>query len=198
MALYCMHREDVPIFDLAFAKNYLKIDHHDDDELLLQLILSAQRSVEDYADLALSHQRWKYVISTDMTYDYRVAHKMIGDQSWLRFVAPRNPVVRMESIHKVAGVKRVELTDYECIPHQEQTHICIPQATLESAAHLEMIFLAGYADPKAIPVFFIHAVLLTIAHFYKLRDADNTMSHQELTPKVRQMLRHAVVSNRII
>lgn len=198
MALYCLRRESTPVLELGFIKNYLKVDHTDDDELLTTLLLTAQQTVESHADLALTEQHWKYVISTDVVCDYRISRKCAEGRHWIQISTPLNPVRAVESVHKVVAGVGEDITAFKWIQHQEQSQICIPVSALGQAKSLEIVLAVGYSDPKTIPIFYLHAVLLTLSHFYQMRDAPSESRACDITPQVRQMLKHSVVYNRLV
>lgn len=199
MALHCLKRETHLILALDFVKNYLKVDHDDDDEIIQKITLSAQNLIEDYTGHSFSLQTWKLITSVQKTLDYHLTRNSFGAKNWLTVVLPKNPVRKIEKVELIAPMRNQNLEGYEVLTEEESTYIYIDFNAVHDFPKVAITFIAGYEDPESIPIFFRHAILLTVSEFYQGRDKESSeVSLMPVPPQVRRILQHKVMRNRIL
>lgn len=149
----------------AEAKLHLRVDGSDDDALIARLVAAARRSAEHETKRALVTQTW------DWTLD--------GFPRW--FEVPKPPLQSVDEITYLddAGAEQTLPTSvYRVDAAREPGRITLGYgqtwpSTYPVASAVTVRFVAGYGAAAAVPEDIKAAMLLTIAHWYRNREAVN-------------------------
>ena len=112
MKLVLVEQPTDEIISLKETKNYLRIDHDFDDDLLKMLIKSTRTAMEAIIQKSIMAQTWEYTIDHRSVSNSRsekrdIAHVFCGV---VTIPLPKSPVVEVLSV-KMRGEK-METTDY--------------------------------------------------------------------------------------
>lgn len=195
MTLFCLEQGAHLVLSIDFIKNYLKIDHSDDDELIANLTLTAQQLVENYAGVSFTRRRWKYITTPSRGNIARNAD--LKDK--LFYAIPCNPVEEICAIRLQKAQQLQELTDYSVSCTETLTELALDRKYLEKSTKIICEFISGFSSIKEIPVFLRHAVLLTVSDLYQQRNQlQISSSPHRLPPKVCSMLYGITAKNRLV
>lgn len=165
---------------LQEAKDHIRVDHADDDVVVLGLIATARRYVEDVTGRALITQSWRLNLSgwpSDVAGDWM---RMVTQDSAGAIRIAKSPVQSVESVKYVdedgtlvtLASNAYVLVQSDIVPtlvpsYQTTWPTCrlVPDA-------VRVEFTAGYGDqPESVPPTLRHAVLLLVGHYYANREA---------------------------
>lgn len=112
MKLVLIKQPTDEIISLREAKNYLRIDHNFDDELLKMLIKSTRTAMEAIIQKSIMAQTWEYTIDhcsvSNLRYEKRDVAKVFC--GIITIPLPKSPIVDVLSLKM--GNKTVQKTDY--------------------------------------------------------------------------------------
>lgn len=148
---------------LADAKNYLRVEHDADDELITSLITGARREVEIATRRVLMTQTWRLVL-----------HRWPAPR---RIVSPVNPLQSLAAVRvrdAEGGAMDANLAgsvlDAASVPGViDLAHVSLP-APGRALAGIEIDVTAGYGDAGDVPAPLVQAMRLLIARSYEQRD----------------------------
>jgi uncharacterized phiE125 gp8 family phage protein len=153
---------DEPI-SLAGAKQYLRVEHDSDDELIAALTAAARNAVERATRRVLVEQSWRIVLDR-----------------WPasgRIVAPVNPLRALEAARVLAADGEPAALDLDrftldtaSVPGViafERANVAEPGRAL---AGLELDVTAGYGAPADVPAPLVQAIRLLLARSYEQRE----------------------------
>ncbi len=149
---------------LLEAKNYLRVEHDDDDDLIEALIASARVQVEQAARRVLITQTWRIVLDRWPA------------SGWI--VSPVNPLVSLEAarVHPLEGAAVTLDTDAftlnaaaaPAIIAFERANVSQPGRTVGG---IELDVTAGYGDAvEDVPAPLRQAIRFLVARNYEQRD----------------------------
>lgn len=151
------------VVTLPEAKNFLRVDHDDEDLLISRILTAAQEYCEVFQNrtyLPTGYQYWLDGVPGEMVI-------------WL----PRPPVVSVDSV-KVFDVDGGEHVlppgsfDVDIISEPGRVLLReIPAVEPREFNTIVVEYTAGYQDPSKIPSRVRHAILLLTAHWYQNREA---------------------------
>src|SRR5690606_38541579 len=145
-------------------KDHLKVDHNDEDELLMTYLKSAREWAEGYTRRALLTQTLEMVLD-DFPLTFSLA-------------LMRPPLQSVTSV-KYYDKDNVEATwtDYEVDARSEpgQIHFnSMPGTALLESGGVVVRYVAGYGnDPALVPSPIVQGILMTVAHRYENRETIN-------------------------
>jgi uncharacterized phiE125 gp8 family phage protein len=149
---------------LADAKNFLRVEHDDDDELIGELIASARMQVEQAARRVLITQQWRIVLDRWPA------------SGWI--VSPVNPVVSLDAarvfpfegaaVSLIAAQFTINAAAAPAIIAFQRTNVIAPGRT---SGGIELDVTAGYGDAADdVPAPLRQAIRLFVARNYEHRD----------------------------
>lgn len=155
---------------LAVAKEYLRIGHDGEDDLVMRLIQSARARIEQEAAFALVAQ----VLKVNWT-------------SWPASLAgrgvllPRRPALSLVSVQTVGADEGV--TDHTDRFRLECGRLCLRPWSLapaiETGGWIEIVYEAGFGSVDDVPDDLKEAVLRLVAASYRARAATGSSSNAE-------------------
>ncbi len=139
---------------LAEAKNYLKIDFAEDDELLTKIIEAATQKFEKYTSRALIQQMW------------RVTYRQLARISLTLPIRPALQLKRIQCVSFDGVVTHFNLADAGIDTKMGELHFY----TFPYGYFVKVNYLAGYGtNPEDIPADIKTTLLNHIAHMYENR-----------------------------
>ena len=153
--------------ELAFVKDYLKVDFTDDDALILVLIKAARNYVEIFSGRVLMTTK------VSKTYD-----GFSSDYSATSIELESSPVASVESVKYLdcdGNEKIWATTEYKVSTRSEITCITPKSvtsfpATLNEVSAVTVEYTLGYTSAANVPGAFIQAMLLMIGKNYECRE----------------------------
>ena len=147
--------------DLAFMKNYMKVDIDNDDVLIDKLIRSAVESVERYISRSLIPKTVQAIFT--------------GTESWKSL--PILPVGEISEVKTVLqdGTETIHAAgNYQVSGGIEDKHVHAPTVmTLSGGRALDQVkitYKAGYAKSSIIPMPILETIWLMVTLSYQRRD----------------------------
>lgn len=160
-------------------KDHLRVDHNDEDELLMAYLKGAREWAEGYARRAFLTQTLEMVID-----DWPPSFT-------LGLMRPPLQSVTSVTYYDEDNVSAV-WTDYEVDARSEPGRIhfnSTPGTALLESGGIAVRYVAGYgSDPALVPSTITQAVLLTVAHWYENREAINVGNIINEAPMGAKML----------
>ncbi len=164
MAAVLIEGPAVEPVSLAEAKNYLRVEHEEDDELIGELIESARVQVEQAARRVLVTQQWRIVLDRWPA------------SGWI--VSPVNPLVSLDAarvfpfegaaVSLVAAEFTINTASAPAIIAFERGNVIAPGRT---SGGIELDVTAGYGDSaEDVPAPLRQAIRLLVARNYEHRD----------------------------
>ncbi len=150
---------------LAEAKKHLRVDHDDDDTLIMGLIATARRSCEIRA-------RRSFVTQT-----LEMSLEAWPDSEIVLPMPPLQSVTSITYIDAAGATQTVPSTDYLVYPNVEPGLVLLkstaawPSAELQAGPGIKLRYVAGYGLAIAVPALYKAAMLLMIGHLYENREA---------------------------
>lgn len=166
---------------LAAAKDYLRIGHDGEDDLVLQLIQGARARIEQEAALALVEQTLQ-----------------IAWSSWPAALAgrgarlPRRPAKTLISVRSIdAEAAETDLTDrfrLECGRLGLRPWSLLP--AIDTGGHVDVVYQAGFGASESVPDDLKEAVLRLVSLSYHSRNASSAPTNLDapLPSDVRSIL----------
>ncbi|MEX2126867.1 MAG: head-tail connector protein [Xanthobacteraceae bacterium] len=148
---------------LAEAKQFLRVEHDADDELIAALVAAARNAVEFATRRVLITQAWRIVLDR---------WPAAG-----RIVAPVNPLRALAAARVLAEDGEPTALDVDAFTLDtaslpgviafERANVAEPGRSL---AGIELDVTAGYGDAADVPAPLTHAIRLLLARSYEHRD----------------------------
>lgn len=161
-----------PLVTLPKIKNYLRIDHDEDDAQLKLLVGAATSLVEQEIGQTLLIKTWQ-----------RQGPTTFGGKGSAWIVLPNPPILRILSVGEVEDdgsihpIQRFTLEADRPIP---------TLAVSEVVQKLDVVYQAGFGEkPSAVPAALRQAVLMLAADMYEHRTAERCLAANSI---VRVML----------
>ena len=171
MGIQLIDKASDTVVSVAEAKMYLRIDHGEEDELLMHLIRLSTSWVEQETGRSLLRQKWSYT-HTNTTLDL-----------------PHGPVTSVESIRVKRRILRP--SEYEVEPYRSSLRIKIP--FVWGRVPLTVVYWAGFGDrPEDVPLALRHAVMTTLAHIYENRSTTSVLGFPPVEPWIQYHRRMAL------
>ncbi|WP_176083419.1 head-tail connector protein [Martelella sp. HB161492] len=142
------------------AKNYLRIDHDDDDELITGLIVTARKHLEALTGLSLMTQSWRlYRDSWPKSGMISLAHGPVASVSSVT-------VYDAEGNANAVALDRARLDGTARPVRFYLPEIAAARASMNG---IEVDFIAGYGAAADVPEPAKAAITRHVAHMYALR-----------------------------
>lgn len=175
----------VPVVTTAEAKQHMRVDLPDDDDLIDNLVQAATNTVENLTGRSLLEQTWKWLLDV-----------FPGKNELL---IPRARVISVASLKSTdqADVQTLfaaanYIVDIDSEPGRLVKRIGVSwpaNGGLREANAVEMIFKAGYGNTSAtVPRDLRQAVLMLAGHFYENRETTISMDLKEIPFGVRALV----------
>lgn len=149
--------------NIAELRDHLRLDHTDEDATLYRLIRAARQTCEDYCERAFVTQTWKLYLDTWPT----------------EIECPRPPLIAVSSIAYVdtdGDSQTLSSATYTVDTDSEPGRIYLaynqswPSIRSQDKA-ITVTYTAGYGTTgQSVPEPIRHAILLTAADLYELRE----------------------------
>lgn len=173
MSEVCVAPISVGVVPLAWVKNYLKVDHSDDDALIQSLINSAQGMIENYARVSLTQKRWRKSAAI-VRGENKTPKGRRSDTYWGPIVLSINPFVEIVSVTLKTCRDSKEIEDFKTIERGSRAGVYLARHVLEGDAFVSVDFVAGYSDVTHVPSLYKDALCLAVHHLYQARDSLDT------------------------
>jgi uncharacterized phiE125 gp8 family phage protein len=155
---------DEPV-TLADMKEHLRVELHDDNDLITDLMRAAREHVEDFTNRQLMLATWTYTLRT-----------FPGSRI---IELPKAPLSSVTSIKydDDDGTEQTFSSDYYSVyTNTEPGYVELDQdynweSTYGDSQDVTITFVAGYATAAAVPFQLKHAIKLLVAHWYEHREA---------------------------
>lgn len=172
---------DVEPISLTQAKNWLRIDHSDEDELVAALIASARLIVESASGRMLISQTWRIVMDEWPAGDIIVPLAPVSEVLALRMVSPTGAsglIAPSSYVAVVAG------------GHARIRFLTAPPAPQKSIGGIEIDVELGFSSsPQGVPETLKTAMRLLIARWYEQRgDVENDGAFERMPPSVAALI----------
>lgn len=199
---------------LAEAKNHLRIDYSDDDDLITALIGAATRWTEDYCDRTWCHTKWTLrldsfygPVGSPVQFGLRADGNNIegrkGTVPNLDVELPRPPIVFSGVNTAVtitytpsagAATTTLSATEYR-VDRNSTPGVCRPLYGQTWPSHLvdqnstTVTWWAGYSgDGTSVPATAKAAILMLVAHLWKNREMTTEAALSEVPVGTRALL----------
>ncbi|WP_039455872.1 head-tail connector protein [Candidatus Jidaibacter acanthamoebae] len=151
-AMRRLNKEHGLALDITQVKNFLKIEHNTDDDLIKTMINAAVEVCENYTGLALINQEWLIQFSDIATYKIELP------------------------IRPIENIKQVEIRYHDGskmkygLEHYSLDQNCLLLHVTPIAAQIDIICKCGYGSSfAAIPAHLGSILLEHVAHLYESR-----------------------------
>ena len=196
MGLIQLHKPALEPIDLTMVKDYLRIDHHDEDALIEHLIRTARQSVESYTARSFIRQAWRFT--------FNAGHGQIVDEEDALYHHHRSRGIELPRSPFIEMIDKPQLIDSYGTRTIEGYHLNmasrlgyfyfnqLPATVLNTFGQIQIDFWAGYGgSPDDVPEPLRHAILITLGHLYKHQSSanDNGMIFLPLAESVVQLIR---------
>ncbi|MGQ4272459.1 head-tail connector protein [Terrihabitans sp. B22-R8] len=157
MPLFLLTKPDEEPVSLDDIRGFLRLDHDDEDELLVRLIAAARRHVETATGKKLMTQIWRLVL------DDWPASGLVN--------VPLSPLVAV----RAARLRRADGTEVPLdaggwvLDCSARLHIAGGPAVLRPFGGIEVDVEAGFGPAAAVPPDLAQAMRLLVAHWYEHR-----------------------------
>ena len=150
--------------NLQEVKQFLRVDHNDDDNLILGLITVARERAENITHRALITQTWQLYLDDWPNEDY--------------IELPYPPLQGVVSVYYVDYEGTATLwaaTNYDEDVYIEPGRLMLaygiewPTVTLDVGSAIRVQYTCGYGTPDDVPIELKHAMKLHIADLYEMR-----------------------------
>jgi uncharacterized phiE125 gp8 family phage protein len=157
MSLKLLEPSSTLLLPLRDVKNYLRIDHDIEDDLIKHLILLATQWVEEATGKSLLRQKWSYTHQNNV------------------LLLPNPPIVEVLEVRTKRKILAPK--DFEIHSKRGKTEIHIPFAWEKRT--FTVVYLAGFGEtPEDLPLALQHAVLTTVGYLY-----ENRLDSQDIRKK---------------
>lgn len=173
MQLVCMQLPQQEPISVGEAKQFLRIDHELEDDLLERLIQMARSIIEDYTQRSLLTQVWRLTTKIiPSRRSYLLSKKMYPGQWGVDL--PRAPFVKLAA--EPLFVDKTTGPEYQIASNYGRGRLLFKVEDVEQQT-LQIDFVAGYGDkPESVPPVLRQALLLLVAQLYQQRGE----SHQKV------------------
>lgn len=151
-----LHRSKSNFITLKAAKQYLRIDHSDDDELIQEMIATVLNIAEDYLGKTLVLSNWKTTIYNDLPETIKLSR------------SPLNKIIHFK-IYKNNDESIDLKDDFYCVDYQFEK---IKIRKSFSALKIEITYQTGY---ETLPLPLKQGMLEHLAKIYDLRGVDQAI-----------------------
>jgi uncharacterized phiE125 gp8 family phage protein len=150
-------------FSLAYAKDFLRVEHEADDELIAALIAAARGEIELATRRVLLTQTWRIVL-----------HRWPAPRRVASPVNPLRTLVAVRVFDAEGGSIEANLAgavlDTASVPGAiDLTNVALP-APGRAVAGIELDVTAGYGEAADVPTPLVQALRLLVARAYEHRD----------------------------
>lgn len=165
MALIDLAPPSVEPVDLAYAKQFLRVDGHDEDTLIANLISTTRHQIENMISRTLLMRSFRYRGTVPNAYCLSL---------------PRPPLLVVTSVILYDGNGQsviVPATDYVVNARRDPGELSLKQGNswadyIDIPSEIEIEFSAGYgASADDVPLPLKQALLLLLAQHYEYRDS---------------------------
>lgn len=173
MQLNLIKKPSCEIITLEEAKNYLRIDHDYDDDLILNFIQATREAIESIIQKSIMKQVWSYQLDNRSICNFDSGESnypsVFGDI--MRIPLPKPPI--MEILNVVIDDKVYEKKAYYLDQTGGQFYLCVSCANIIGKKRKVLItieYAAGIADSvQNIPYQLKLANLMLVANAYQER-----------------------------
>ncbi|MEM9421178.1 MAG: head-tail connector protein [Pseudomonadota bacterium] len=146
---------------LSDLKSALRVDHSDDDTIIIQIAETARAFIERRLDMAFLRQTWSFTLD-------HIPHGGVT-------LRPRRLIdVTSVSVKYGDGVANTLADSKWCLFRRDPAHITVdaPQSEGEEPlTELQILFNAGFPSVADIPAELLRALYMLTAHYYEEREA---------------------------
>ena len=172
---------DVEPISLIQAKNWLRIDHSDEDELVAALIASARLIVESASGSMMITQSWRIVMDAWPTGDINVP------------LAPVSAILALRTLETTGASVLVAPSSYVADISGGQGRIRFlkaPPTPQKSIGGVEIDVELGFSSsPQGVPETLKTAMRLLIARWYEQRgDVESDGAFERMPPAVAALI----------
>ncbi|MEN8237276.1 MAG: head-tail connector protein [Pseudomonadota bacterium] len=166
MQLICIQPAQREPISVAEAKQFLRIDHDSEDDLLQHLIQMARCVIENYTQRSLLTQTWRLTAALQPSFRSYLLSKKMHPGKWTLDL-PRAPFVKLAKDPLLVGCSST--LGYQFAPHYDRGRLLLNSEEIAGQT-LQVDFIVGYGDDSAnIPPALRQAVLEMVAQFYQHR-----------------------------
>ena len=176
-----------------------------EDDLLASFISVARETVENFTNLALISQAWKYTAHRwpDRTHGYFRNYRYADD--WRIIELCPSPLIAVQSVkyYPADGTAQIDFDQakYVVVTTARPGSAVLAYgeswpALCDRPDAIEVNFTAGYASAAAIPAALINALKLVLSYLYDNRGAVATNSPAELMDAI-PAAKHLLISQRV-
>ena len=153
MQLVCIqHPQQEPV-SVGEAKQFLRIDHNVEDDLLSHLIQTARSMVESYTQRGLCNQVWRLTTTKRAVIDL-----------------PRSPFLRLSAEPQIVGLAAV--LDYKLVSYYDRARLLFESGDM-FWQKLQVDFVVGYGEERgSVPPALCQAILWLVADLYQNRGVE--------------------------
>lgn len=158
-----------PAVSLATAKNFLRVEHSADDDLITSLVTAAVGWVEGHTNLALVSSTWKQYETNFQEFEiYKWPVTSISSITYLDNDGARQTL--SSDVYELGkGLSGVRLNYDQSWPSYRSDEQAI-----------EITFVAGYEDAASVPAQIVSAILVHVGWAYETRRAQEKFPEQVL------------------
>lgn len=192
MGLNLVTAADGEPIDLEQAKQHLKVDISDDDDVIFSMIAAARSHIEDITNRALLTQTWDYFI--DECWPWQLDLDTYRHQRVIE--VPKAPLASVSSITYVdsAGASQTLAADQYVVDGAGAIGrvypaygVTWPTVRCQRRA-ITVRFVAGYGAPAAVPEPLRQALKLLVGHLYANREPVGDSRYVELPLAVSSLI----------
>lgn len=190
MQLNLVKKPTCEIVTLEEAKNYLRIDHNYDDDLILNFIQATREAIESIIQKSIMKQIWSYQLdnSSICKFDAGESNYPSIFGNIIKIPLPKPPV--MEILSVVIDDRECEKKEYYLEKVCNQFCLCVSCKNIigkKRKVQITIEYAAGIADDvKNIPYQLKLANLMLVANAYQERFSYK--QHGVISQGVRQLL----------
>jgi hypothetical protein len=190
MQLNLIEKPSDEIITLEETKNYLRIDHNFDDNLILCLIKSTREAMESIIQKSIMKQTWEYTFDRNSICEFdfgKSDHPSIFGNT-LRILLPKPPIIRIVSV-KINN-RTINPQKYSLEKVNDKFCLCVSDRGVFSDGRkisMAIIYEAGVADRvENVPYQLKLANFMLAANAY--RERFSCSSGGNISKGVRQLL----------
>ncbi|MDR1982794.1 MAG: head-tail connector protein [Holosporaceae bacterium] len=174
MELNLIEKPSSEIITLEEAKNYLRIDHDFDDNLILSFIRSTREAMESIIQKSIMKQTWEYKLhdSSICDFDFHESDYPSIFSGTMRITLPKPPIIKIISV----AVDEAEINPgkYSLEKVSNKFYLCVNSEKFFSVSRrkisVNVVYEAGIADcVENIPYQLKLANLMLVANAFQER-----------------------------
>lgn len=176
MALKLLQPPKLEPITLGTAKNYLKLDHDDDDAFLNNLIKTARKAIEAFTGKCLIMQTWQFSVNSGFASALSDGTYLEGMRSRGKggIELPKNPFIQLEGDPEIVddyGHRTIKDFRLDQSGRTARLHFGPSIISLtEGRGVVNISFTVGYGNKvEDVPEPFSHAILIALANLYENR-----------------------------